>query len=505
MAETTSARHEGGAARHRRFVYVMASIAALGGLLFGFDTGVISGALLFIRQDFNLNAFTEGFIVSSLLLGAMVGAGVSGALSDRLGRRTIILVAAVVFAVGAIGAALSPTVETLIAFRFVLCLGVGTASALVPSYISESAPTDVRGSLSSLFQLAITLGILVAYLVNALFAPAGDWRWPLGLAFVPALVLFVGMYLMPETPRWLLSKGKEEEAWRVLGRTRSTEEVIEGEIADIRRVEEETKEQAGYRELLAPWVRPMLVAGVGLAVFQQFVGINTVIYYAPTIIESTGLANVASVLVTVGIGVVNVLLTIVAILVIDRVGRKPLLYAGLAGTVVSLAIIGGAFLDPNLAGILSWVTLAGLMLYVASFAVSFGPLLWVMLPEIFPLKVRGVGAGVSALSNWGANFVISQAFLPLVALIGTTAVFWILAGICVAAAIFVHFQVPETKGRSLEQIEADLRKGSSLMGGFFWPILKRVEAIGAPIYLHPTPPRTTIGTSYAGTTAGGGQ
>jgi sugar porter (SP) family MFS transporter len=308
MAEATSAHPEASAGKHRRFVYVMASIAALGGLLFGFDTGVISGALLFIRQDFGLNAFTEGFIVSSLLLGAMVGAGVSGALSDRLGRRTIILVAAIIFAVGAIGVALSPNVGILILFRFVLGLGVGTASALVPSYISESAPTDVRGSLSSLFQLAITVGILIAYLVNAVFAPVGDWRWPLGLAFVPALVLFVGMYFLPETPRWLVSKGREEEARRVLGRTRSTEEEIEGEIAQIHRVEEEAKQQAGYRELLAPWVRPMLVAGIGLAIFQQFVGINTVIYYAPTIIKSTGLANVSSILATVGIGVVNVLM-----------------------------------------------------------------------------------------------------------------------------------------------------------------------------------------------------
>jgi sugar porter (SP) family MFS transporter len=458
MAQTVSA-HSEGSAGNRRFVYIMASIAALGGLLFGFDTGVISGALLFIRQDFNLNAFTEGFIVSSLLLGAVVGAGVSGALSDRLGRRTIILVAAVVFGMGAIGAALSPNVETLILFRFVLGLGVGTASALVPSYISESAPTEVRGSLSSLFQLAITVGILVAYLVNALFAPVGEWRWPLGLAFVPALVLFVGMYLMPETPRWLVSKGRDVEARRVLGRTRGTEEEVEDEIEEIHRVEEETRQQAGYRELLAPWVRPMLVAGIGLAIFQQFVGINTVIYYAPTIINSTGLANVTSILATVGIGVVNVLMTIVAILVIDRIGRKPLLYIGLAGMVVSLGIIGGAFLDPSFAGIISWVTLVGLMLYVASFAVSFGPLLWVMLPEIFPLKVRGAGAGVGALSNWGANFVVSQAFLPLVALIGTTAVFWILAVICVVAAIFIHLRVPETRGRSLEQIETDLRKG----------------------------------------------
>jgi sugar porter (SP) family MFS transporter len=452
MAQAASSSRSGGS---RRFVYVVASVAALGGLLFGYDTGVISGALLFIGEDFQLTAFLEGFIVSSLLLGAMVGAGVSGALSDRLGRRTIILAAATIFAIGAVGAGLAPNVETLIFFRFFLGLGVGSASALVPSYISESAPTDVRGSLSSLFQLAITLGILVAYLVNAAFASAGNWRWPLALAFVPALVLLIGMYFLPETPRWLVSKDRDEEARRVLSRTR-TEAEVERELQEIRRTQEE--EQAGYRELLAPWVRPMLVVGIGLAVFQQFVGINTVIYYAPTIIKSTGLANVASVLATVGIGVVNVLMTIVAILVIDRVGRKPLLLVGLAGMTVSLVIIGAAFAFSGLSGIISWVTLAGLMLYIASFAVSFGPVLWVMLPEIFPLNARGTGTGVSALSNWGANFVVAQAFLPLVALIGRSAVFWILAGICIVAALFIHFLVPETKGRSLEQIETDLRQ-----------------------------------------------
>jgi sugar porter (SP) family MFS transporter len=453
MAQAAASSRSGG---NRRFVYVVASVAALGGLLFGYDTGVISGALLFINKDFQLNAFTEGFIVSSLLLGAMVGAAVSGALSDRLGRRTIILVAAAIFAVGAIGAGLAPNVETLIVFRFLLGLGVGSASALVPSYISESAPTDVRGSLSSLFQLAITIGILVAYLVNAAFASAGDWRWPLALAVVPAVILLIGMYFLPETPRWLVSKDRDEEARWVLSRTR-TEEEVESELKEIRHAEEVEGEQAGYRELLAPWVRPMLVVGIGLAVFQQFVGINTVIYYAPTIIKSTGLADVASVLATVGIGIVNVLMTIVAILVIDRIGRKPLLFIGLAGMLVSLGIIGAAFAFSGLSGIISWVTLAGLMLYIASFAVSFGPVLWVMLPEIFPLNARGTGTGVSALSNWGANFIDAQSFLPLVALIGRPAVFWILAGMCILAALFIYFLVPETRGRSLEQIEMDLR------------------------------------------------
>lgn len=453
MAQAATSGDSGG---NRRFVYVVASVAALGGLLFGYDTGVISGALLFIKDDFQLNPFVEGFIVSSLLLGAVIGAGVSGALSDRLGRRTIILVAAIIFAIGAVGAGLAPNVTTLIFFRILLGLGVGSASALVPSYISESAPTDVRGSLSTLFQLAITIGILLAYLVNAAFATVGDWRWPVGLAVIPAVILFVGMYFLPDTPRWLVSKGREEEARRVLRRARSEEET-ERELNDIRRVEEEEEEQAGYRELLAPWVRPMLVVGIGLAVFQQFVGINTVIYYAPTIIKSTGLEDVASVLATVGIGVVNVLMTIVAILIIDRVGRKPLLLVGLAGMVVSLGILGGAFAFSSLSGIVSWVTLIGLMLYIASFAVSFGPLLWVMLPEIFPLNARGSGTGLSALSNWVANFIVAQAFLPLVGLIGRSAVFWILAGICIIAAAFVYFMVPETRGRSLEQIEADLR------------------------------------------------
>ena len=455
MSQETSAGESGG---NNRFVYVVASVAALGGLLFGYDTGVISGALLFIRQDFNLSAFVEGFIVSSLLLGAMAGAGISGALSDRLGRRTIILIAAITFGIGAIGAALSPSVGVLIAFRVVLGLGVGAASALVPSYISESSPTNVRGSLSSLFQLAITLGILIAYLVNGAFAGAQDWRWPLGLAFVPAVVLFVGMYFLPETPRWLVSKNREEEAKRVLRRTRSEEEV-DNELEEIRQVEEEEEQQAGIRELLSAWVRPILVVGIGLAVFQQFVGINTVIYYAPTIIKSTGLGASASIIATIGIGIVNVLMTVVAILIIDRVGRKPLLLAGLVGMTISLGIIGWAFLTSGFAGIISWITLAGLMLYIASFAVSFGPLLWVMLPEIFPLKVRGAGTGVSALSNWGANFIVAQAFLPLVELIGRTAVFWILAGICVVAGIFIYFVVPETKGRSLEEIESDLREG----------------------------------------------
>jgi len=380
----------------KRFVYAVACVAALGGLLFGYDIGIISGALLFIEKDFPLTPFLTGVVVSSILLGAVIGAGASGALGDRLGRRKMVLVAALIFAAGAVGMALSPTVGVLIFFRIVAGLAVGAASALVPTYISEISPTDMRGSLSSVFQLAITLGILLAYLVNFALAGAGAWRWMLGLAAVPAAVLFVGMYLVPETPRWLIKNEFMDEARAVLRRSRGREDV-EGEIEEIQQVERE-ESQTGVRELLSPWVRPMLIVGVGLAMLQQFSGINTIIYYAPTIIKNTGLGDSASILATVGIGVVNVLFTLVAIWLIDRLGRKKLLLGGLSGMTLGTVLLGLGFALPSLSGIVSWITLGAMLLYIASFAASFGPIVWVMLPKIFPLQARGSGVGATAKS-----------------------------------------------------------------------------------------------------------
>jgi sugar porter (SP) family MFS transporter len=380
----------------KRFVYAVACVAALGGLLFGYDIGIISGALLFIEKVFPLTPFLTGVVVSSILLGAVIGAGASGALGDRLGRRKMVLVAALIFAAGAVGMALSPTVGVLIFFRIVAGLAVGAASALVPTYISEISPTDMRGSLSSVFQLAITLGILLAYLVNFALAGAGAWRWMLGLAAVPAAVLFVGMYLVPETPRWLIKNEFMDEARAVLRRSRGREDV-EGEIGEVQQVERE-ESQTGVRELLSPWVRPMLIVGVGLAMLQQFSGINTIIYYAPTIIKNTGLGDSASILATVGIGVVNVLFTLVAIWLIDRLGRKKLLLGGLSGMTLGTVLLGLGFALPSLSGIVSWITLGAMLLYIASFAASFGPIVWVMLPEIFPLQARGSGVGATAKS-----------------------------------------------------------------------------------------------------------
>jgi SP family sugar:H+ symporter-like MFS transporter len=314
---------------------------ALGGMLFGYDTGVISGAILFIEADLGLNAFSLGLVVSSLLLGAMAGAGIAGPLSDRLGRRRIIIIAAIIFTVGALGAALAPNVAVLVLFRIVLGVAVGAAALIVPLYLSEVAPTEIRGAVSSLNQLMIVVGILLAYIVNALLAASEAWRTMLGLAVVPSLVLLVGMYFMPETPRWLVSRGRDDEARAVLRQTRD-EEAVEQEVTEIKEVERH--EEGGLRELAAPWVRPALVVAVGLAIFQQIIGINTIIYYAPTTLTEAGFGNQAATYANVAIGVLNVAMTLVAIRFIDRLGRIPLLVGGLVGMIASLVVLGASSL-----------------------------------------------------------------------------------------------------------------------------------------------------------------
>jgi SP family sugar:H+ symporter-like MFS transporter len=431
---------------------------ALGGMLFGYDTGVISGAILFIEADLGLNAFYQGLVVSSLLLGAMAGAGVAGPLSDRLGRRRIIIIAAIIFTVGALGAALAPNVAVLVLFRIVLGVAVGAAALIVPLYLSEVAPTEIRGAVSSLNQLMIVVGILIAYIVNALLAASEAWRTMLGLAVVPSLVLLVGMYFMPETPRWLVSRGRDDEARDVLRQTRD-EEAVEREVTEIKEVERD--EEGGLRELAAPWVRPALVVAVGLAIFQQIIGINTIIYYAPTTLTEAGFGDQAATYANVAIGVLNVIMTLVAIRLIDRSGRVPLLVGGLIGMIASLVVLGASSLllpaPQNPTDPLAIITLACLAAFIASFAVSWGPTVWVMLPEILPLRIRGTAMGLAIFLHWGANFAVSQTFPILLASVGAGVVFLGYAVVAVVALLFVRSRVTETKGRSLEEIEADLQ------------------------------------------------
>ena len=439
---------------------------ALGGMLFGYDTGVISGAILFITPALELTPFLEGLVVASLLLGAAAGAGSAGPLSDRLGRRNLILIAAVIFTIGAIGAGLAPGVGTLVLFRVVLGIAVGAAALIVPLYLSEIAPTEIRGAISSLNQLMITVGILLAFIVNALLANSEAWRWMLGLAVVPSLILLVGMYFMPETPRWLVSRGREDEARDVLMRSRSEQEA-ENEIREIKEVERE--EEGGLQELLAPWVRPALIVAIGLAVFQQIVGINTIIYYAPTTLKNVGYGDAAAIYANLIIGAINVVMTLIAIRFIDRVGRKPLLLGGLVGMVISLTVLGLSTLllsEPSsptdTVAIITLLCLAG---FIISFAATWGPTVWVMLPEVLPLRIRGTAMGVAIFLHWIANFVVSQTFPSLLAALGPGIPFLGYAVIGVLAFIFVSAFVTETKGRSLEEIESDLQKRTSFSSG----------------------------------------
>lgn len=435
-----------------RFVVVAAVITAIGGLLFGYDTGVISGAILFIRDAFSLSSTAQEIVVSAVLIGAVIGASISGILADKYGRRIMIIVASIIFGVGAIFTALTPEVYSLIAGRIVVGIAIGMASFIAPLYIAEVAPYNIRGALVSLNQLAITVGIVVSYLVDFAFAPSGGWRWMLGLAVVPSIILGVGMYFMPYSPRWLLSKGFSDRAKAVLEKIRGTT-LVGDEIAEIKAslaAERESK----WSDLLDPAIRRALIIGIGLAIFQQLTGINTVIYYAPTILLFAGLQSAAvSILATAGIGVINVLLTIVAILLIDRIGRRPLLIGGLVGMVISLILLGLSFALPGLSSSLGILAIISLMLYVGSFAIGLGPVFWLMISEIYPLKIRGRAMSTATVVNWGMNLVVAITFLSLIQLLGTPGTFWLYGIISIIAIIFVYFRVPETKGRSLEEIE----------------------------------------------------
>ncbi|MCI2422545.1 sugar porter family MFS transporter [Saccharopolyspora sp. K220] len=443
--------------RQRLFVLAVSAISALGGMLFGYDIGVISGALLFLADDFGLGPFLQGVVTSSLLVGAAVGALVGGRLADRFGRRAVLVAAATVFMLGALGSAFAPDTWTLIGSRFVLGLAVGAASLVVPLYIAEMTPAANRGALVSVNQLMVTVGILLSYLVNSAFAEAHAWRWMLGLAVLPAILLGIGMLLLPDTPRWFLSNGHHAQAKAVLRRSRPAH-VVEAELTEITQVLAQERHVASGRSALTERrVRPMLVVGVGLAIIQQITGINTIIYFAPSILRATGFGTSGAILSTVGVGVVNVALTVVAIGLVDRLGRRPLVLIGLAGMALSAALLGAVYLLPDLSGAAGYAALIAIAAYVACYAVSLGPVVWLMISEIYPLRIRGSAMSVSTIALWLTNVLVALTFLSMFAALGGTATFWIYAGVCVAAWLFTYFLVPETKQRTLEQIEADLQ------------------------------------------------
>ena len=443
------------ARRARRFVRLVAVISAIGGALFGYDTGVISGALLFVTKQFALTPFLEGLVTSALLIGAAFGAVAGGRVADRYGRRRTLVVAATVFVLATLGCALAGSITVLVGSRLVLGLAVGAASVIVPVYISEMAPADVRGRLVTVNQLMIVTGQLLAYVVNAALAPAGAWRWMLGLAVVPAVLLGLGMLFLPDTPRWYVSRQRLAEARAVLERSRHGTDT-EAELEGIDRVHrQETEHRGGWRDLREPWLRRIFAIGVGLAVIQQITGVNTIIYFAPTLLNQTGLGEVASIVATIAIGVISVLASLAGLLLMDRAGRRPLLLSGQVGVTACLVLLGLVYLLPGATWV-SYLTLAIMVVYMAFQQSSVSTVTWLMLSEMFPLRIRGFAVGATVFVLWLTNFVVALVFPPMVAAFGASLTFWTFALLGVVALLFSTRMVPETKARSLEELEADM-------------------------------------------------
>ena len=475
---------------NRGYVILIAAIAAFGGLLFGFDTGVISGALLLIKDDPNLliNGMSQlperkqEWIVRITVLVAAVGALGSGRITDVIGRKKVLIVTALIFAVGSVGLAAANSVAALIIWRGIIGVAIGVASYTVPLYISEISPTHVRGALVSINQLAITIGIFVSYIVDLGFAnfPEG-WRWMFLVGLVPSLILGIGMFFLPETPRWLMGHKTEDQAKKVLDKVGeyNKEEVLSQIKSNI---EAERKQTTGSLSVLkAKWVRPALIIGIGIMIVQQFTGINTIIYYSPTIFEMAGFgAETANpvynaILPSLPIGFVNVLFTVVSIYLIDRWGRKPLLYLGLIGMIVALLAMGIGFTFYQTVGgaALQWIAFISMIIYIPFFAISLGPIAWVLISEVYPTKIRGLGASLATMMNWVCNFIIANTFLSLGRavtgempnpagegmLVNPGGAFFIYAVIGILGLIFVYTYIPETKGHSLEKIEQHFLAG----------------------------------------------
>lgn len=438
-------------------------VTFLAGLLFGYDQGVISGALPLLQKDLDLSTLESEIVTSWVTLGALFGALVAGGTADRIGRRWTAVTAGVLFAVGALIEAVAPGAGMLTVGRVVTGLGVGFASVVAPLYAAEMAPKWLRGRFVSTYQLAITVGILFAYLADDALTGSDRWRLMFGLAVIPGVALVIGFLVMPESARWLLKMGRRDEARASLVKVDGPE-IADAELAQIEtdlRVDQQ-EGQANWSEVIAPSLRRALWVGIGLAVLQQVTGINAIIYYANEIFAEAGFttAEQQAKATLWAVGVVNVLATLIAVAWVDKFGRRPLLLTGLVGMTVSLSAVGLSFAamentaesatSTTVGGI---VTVLALVVFIASFAFSMGPIVWTLISEIYPNRVRGRAISVATAANWLAAFLVAQFFLSLVDAIGESTTFFLFAALCVVSFVFVWRLVPETKGRSLEEIQ----------------------------------------------------
>ena len=437
-------------------VCLVSVIAAMAGLLFGFDTGIISGALLFIQKQFVLTTHLKELIVSSVLLGAMAGSLTSGHLTDKYGRRKVMLIIALLFIAGTLAASFAAQIDMIIIGRIIIGFAIGIGSYTAPLYIAEAAPSEWRGALVSLNQLAITIGIMFSYFINYAFVSTdGSWRWMFLIGIIPAILLGVGMLFLPESPRWLVKQNQTDKA-RITLKYLRAEDNIEQELQEIKSSIYLNK--PSFREIFAPWVRKILFLGIFLGFLQQVTGINTLIYYAPTIFQMAGFHNASSsILATAGLGVVNVISTIFAICYLDKWGRRPLLFAGLIGMGISLCCLSFAFHAGADTEYLRWTAVGSAFIYIISFAFSLGALLWLMVAEIFPLEIRGGAMSIAVFSCWFWNFAVSFTFLTLINFLGPSKTFLLYAAMCGIGLMISYLFVPETKGVSLEKIEENIR------------------------------------------------
>jgi SP family arabinose:H+ symporter-like MFS transporter len=435
----------------KNYVMLISSIAALGGLLFGFDTAVISGTTPFIKPYFNLDDIWLGWTVSSLLFGCIIGVISAGKPSDRFGRKKTLMAAALLFIISAFGSALAEKLSVFIIFRITGGLGVGIASMLSPMYISEISPAERRGRLVSFNQLAIVIGILLAFISNALLVDTGEnnWRWMLAVMGVPALLFFIFLFFAPESPRWLVQKGFSDKAFFILAKING-EAAARQEIVTIEESIREEEDSGTFREVFSPRMRPILIIGVFLCVFSQITGINSIMYYAPVIFQSIGAAASSAVIQTAIIGGGNLIFTFVAIALVDRLGRKPLLIGGVSGMIVSLTSIAAAFFLQKTDG---YIILLLILMYIASFSASVGAVTWVIVSEIFPNKLRSKAMSVSIVSLWIANFLLILVFPLMLSRLGGAASFLIFDAMCVILLAFTILRVPETRGKTLEELE----------------------------------------------------
>lgn len=436
-------------------------MAALAGLMFGLDIGVISGATKFIQQEFQISDQVIEWIVSSMMAGAALGALGAGSLSAKLGRKKSLMLGAVLFVVGSVlcGLATSPTM--LIFARFLLGLAIGIASFTAPLYLAEVAPENIRGSMISLYQLMITAGILLAFLSNTAFSYYEAWRWMLGIIAIPGVLFLIGVFALPDSPRWLIMAGRREEAIKVLHRLRRDEKVIQQEVREI---EEQLKvPQKGWSLFKEnPNFRRSVGLGVLLQVVQQFTGMNVVMYYAPRIFEGMGYDTAAQMWFTAAVGLTNVLATFIAIFLVDKWGRKPILYTGFVVMAVGLGVVGTMLGMGNLSHGQQTFTVVMLLIFIVGFAMSAGPLIWTLCSEVQPLKGRDFGIGCSTFTNWIANMIVGATFLTMLGTLGQGTTFWIYAGLNVVFIFLVFLLVPETKGVTLERIERNLMQGKRL-------------------------------------------